>query len=324
MIRSRMLILVLALCCAWPALADIPLPRPRVTGPVQVNNRGPLTLHFSYPPVHWTNKSFWELVSWTQYWHCLPGKDSAPTPIALQSEPWPGQTNPCTKDDNYYLGLDPNRNGDIIQVPKQGGIPAIGTWYVRVRLAWHPVHHPNIQPELGPWSAWHRVTVVQSFKDAIQAPKILAPSNNHQFAHQNVDVRVAAGTRHADPGRWEYAFEWQRGNYYTKADNDYANPHPKPTDFPRAVGQVSPFRAWQTGMPVQTLAESASPSTLHLDFTGLRSGRHDLSYIYRFRVREHLRGSTGYGPWSGWRSFIVTDPVTLRPMPHRMMHLKTH
>jgi hypothetical protein len=88
------------------------------------------------------------------------------------------------------------------------------------------------------------------------------------------------------------------------------------------LGLASPFRPWTTGLPVQTLAENAGASTLGLRFADLRSGRHDTSYIYRFRVREQLSAGKAAGPWSEWRSFIVTDPVTLRVMPHPTLHLK--
>lgn len=303
-----------------PAWADNPPPSPHVTGPAQVNNRGPLTLEFSYPSVPWTYQSFWHLWYWAQYWHCQLGKDTQPTEIALQSEPWPGHENPCTREDNRYLGLDPGQTRQSIPVPRSGGVPQTGIWYVRVRLVWR-ASQPNFQPEPGPWSAWHRVAVVPSFQDAALPPRVVAPADQHLFINQDVDVRVMAARRHPDPSRWEYAFEWQRADYHTRADNAYANPHPKPSDFPRVLGLASPFRPWSTSMPVQTLAEGATASTLHLNFSDLHSGRHDSSYIYRFRVRERLRSGAA-GPWSGWHSFIVSEPLLIKPLGHPMTRIK--
>jgi hypothetical protein len=326
----RLLVVLTASCCLAATAFAAPPPTPHVSGPVQVNNRVPLTLRFTFPPVHWSYQSFWHLWYHVQYWHCLPGKDSAPTEISLQAHPWPGQTNPCTVDDNYFLGLGPGDTGDEIRVPKQGGIPAMGTWYVRVRLVWR-AGSGKFKPEPGPWSAWHRVIVVQSFNDVAKPPQDLAPHANQLFRNQAVDVRVMAALKHANPARWEYVFEWQRADYYTKANNQYANPHPKPTDFPRVLGQASPFQAWKPGMQALTLAESASPSTLHLAYTSLRSVRPDSSYIYRFRVHERLRNSNASGPWSDWHSFIVTGPTPIQPL-HRplpplrrpMTRLRTH
>ncbi len=325
MTRFRNLTFLLALFCAWPALAGNPLPRPRIIGPAQVNNRAPLTLRFTFAPVSWDYQSFWHLFSWSQYWHCVPGKDSPPTEISLQSQPWPGQTNPCTRQDNRYSGIEPHSTQDIIQVPREGGIPATGTWYVRVRLAW-VTSKSKLKPENGPWSAWHRVTVVQSFNDVAKAPRVLAPSNGQVFANRNIAVRVMAMLRHPNPARWTYAFEWQRATWYTKANNDYVNPHPKPTDFPRVLGLASPYRAWSAPASLRTLDEAATPSTLQVPFSQVHANRFDASYVYRFRVREALRAGNAHGPWSDWHSFVVTDPMRLRVMRpmQPVRRLKTH
>lgn len=306
---------------AWPALADNQLPAPKVSGPTQVNNRSAFKLQLAYPHIKWSFKDFWHLYYWAEYWHCPPGKDTKPTETALITEPWGGQPEICVKDDNRYLGLDPKKDAGIIMVPKDSSIPQVGTWYVRARLAW-VANKQNIDPEIGPWSAWHRVAVVMSFKDAVKAPKILAPHNNDLFVNKDVTVKVVATSKHADPSRWAYSFAWQRADYYTKANNDYANPNPKPTDWPRVLGQASAFKHWDAPKKARSLAEGSSASKMSVAYADLRSNRLDSSYIYRFRVREHLRGTKGYGPWSGWRSFIVTEPVHFQPLhvPLRTFH----
>lgn len=315
--RLFVLIAVLSLYCT-SAFADNPLPQPRVMGPTQVNNRSALTLQFSYPAISWSYQNFWHLYYWTEYWHCQPGKDSPPTDIDLQTNtPWPGKTNPCSLDDSHYNGLSPHMNVGSIPIPKSGGIPETGFWHVRVRLAW-VANQGNFQPQLGPWSNWYRVAVVQSFNDAVQPPRILEPADKQVFTHQDVNIRVMATSRHPNLSQWKYTFDWQRAKYYTKADSANATPHPG--GFPSQIGQASPFGPWSTRLSVYTLAESAVPSILHIPFTDLRSGHRDFSYIYRFRVRERLNGASG--PWSEWRSFIVTEPLQLKLPQHPTIQLK--
>lgn len=170
MICLRNFTLALSLCCAWPALAGNSLPTPHIAGPTRVNSRFPLTLQFSYPPVSWSYYSGPQLDYWVQYWHCRPGVDEKPPEYS--EEAWipfgPGAPY-CTSDNNHYVGLAPNTTGDLINVPKRGGLPAVGTWYVRMRLVWWSVTNDNPE-EFGPWSAWHRVAVVPSFPDAPKPP----------------------------------------------------------------------------------------------------------------------------------------------------------
>lgn len=322
MFRARLIVpgLVLWLGCAGIALAaGTTPPRPRVTGPAQVNNRGPLTLQLAYPAQSWSWQSFWHLWYWTQYWHCAPGKDTPPSDIAIQSHPWAGRTAACTLTDNRYLGLGPGQTQQAIPVPREGGVPRTGTWYVRARLVWK-TEKPHVQPQPGPWSAWHRVAVLPSFKDVAVPPRIRAPADNQVFSHRDVDVKLAAAQRHPNPARWEFAFEWQRAGYYTKADNAFA--HSDPNGFPRQTGLASAYQPWTTPLPVHAVTENGAVATLHMRFADLATGRHDSSYIYRFRVRERIRGSQATGPWSPWRRFIVTDPVTLRPMTRGAIRLK--
>lgn len=181
MICLRILMLALSLCCAWPALAGNSLPRPHIAGPTRVNSRFPLTLQFTYPPVSWSFQSAVHLWYWAQYWHCRPGVDEKPP--EPPPEAWipfgPGAPY-CTRDDNRYLGLDPNKTNSLILVPKSGGLPALGTWYVRVRLVWWA--GPNVKPEeFGPWSAWHRVAVVLSVRHAPKPPN--SPSSKIRSFH---------------------------------------------------------------------------------------------------------------------------------------------
>lgn len=322
---KRLFIVTLSGLLSWacPVLADNRLPTPKVSGPTQVNNRSAFSLQLSYPHISWSYQDSRHLFYRAQYWYCPPGKDTKPTKTALITEPWAGQPKICREDDNRYLGLDPKKDVSAIMVPKDSSIPYPGTWYVRARLAW-VANKQNIQPEIGPWSAWHRVAVVMSFKDAVRAPKILAPKNGKLYINKDLHVRVVFPTKHANPARWEYAFEWQRADYHTNANSHYANPNPKPTDFPRVVGQASPFKAWHAPKNAHVLAESSTPSKLNLTYAELRTKRPDLSYLYRFRIREHLRGTNGNGPWPGWRSFIVSEPIQVQliPVPLQTFHGK--
>lgn len=317
-LAAALMLSPLVLLAGATARADNPLPRPRVSGPTQVNNRGPLALEFNFPSVQWSYKSFWHLRYWIQYWHCDPGKDTSPTPIALQSHPWAGKTPACSLTQNHYLGLRPRRTGDSISVPREGGVPPAGTWYVRVRLAWTTTN-PNYSPRLGPWSAWHRTIVSMRSEDVLSSPHILAPSDMQSFAHRDITIRMASTSKHTNRARWYFMLEWQRAQYHTSADNAFANPHPESGGFPRATGIASQFQTWSTALPVNYADLGTGSVTLHMKFNNLATGRHDTSYIYRFRVREHSKDSNEAGPWSGWSSFIVTDPVTLRRMAPTML-----
>lgn len=331
MIRSRLLMLVLALasCISFAATAanPPPLPRPRITGPAQTVASSPLTLRFSFPPIGGNRQNYWPLWAWNQYWYCPQGKDSKPTEISLQAEPWAGQDKICTKDDNRYLGLTLHDTGDVILVPKQGGIPAAGTWYVRTRLVWWLPHEPKVAPRPGPWSAWHRVVVAMHVKDAPNvAPKILAPTANQMFVNRSAQVTLAPGRPRPDSARWEYVLEWQRADYHTRGDNlVWRRTHPG--NFPRVENIATPMKSWTAPTELRALPETQGTSSARIDYAVLHPTRPDSSFQYQFRAREHIRGSKAYGPWSQWRSFVVshngtgtqhrTQPLKLpmRPLP---------
>ena len=326
-----MLAAALAFSAGVPTHAENlpPLPRPRISGPTSAGAYSRLNLKFEYPHVQPPPQKNWFLLAAAQYWDCDPGRDERPTPIALDAHPWAGQTAHCRLEP-YISSTSANNTVGSVPVTYDGGKLMPGIYYVRVRLEWE-TNSPTFVERPGPWSAWHRIFVGLRSEDNPSPPHILAPSELQVFAHRDITIRLAPTSRHVNRSPWEYYFEWQRAPYHTPADNAFADPHPKPGGFPRATGQYSMFKPWLAPATVQNLDLGAGPSSVQMKFANLSTGRHDTSFIYRFRVRERLKMEKTLGPWSQWRSFIVTDPVLLRRMntpvimkrmPHPTMHLK--
>ncbi|KAJ0339287.1 hypothetical protein COL154_014227, partial [Colletotrichum chrysophilum] len=156
------------------------------------------------------------------------------------------------------------------------------------------------------------------------APKILTPNPNQMFVNQNVQIRIAAGRARPDAARWGYVLEWQRADYHTKGDNivwkQNQTAQPGTILFPRVEGIATPMRPWAAPPALQALPETQGVSSANIAYTSLRSPQPDSSFQYRFRVRERIRDSKAYGPWSDWRAFVVSRNGA--GAPHGVVPLK--
>lgn len=307
-----MVALAFAFVAGHPAKAQPELPIPQITGPTQTVNSQPVLLHFKYSNISWSWNDSYSLWQWNQYWWCRLGHDVAPTNDSLDAvtEFGSGQVD-CERDNNRWLGMEPTKSSGDIIIPKTGyvgGLPKAGFWYVRTRLAWIDKFNIDSVKALGGWSAWHRVAVAVSFPDAPQAMIVSPPKNHHFLVNRTLTIQVNPSVKRPDVTDFVYVFEWKRTEYHTRAKYASRNLE-QPGDFLRIVDRTSRPHNWQSTARLQTMQEAANATTVHLNVASLGSHRPNLIYLYQFRVREHLKGSDAYGPWSPWRSFIVGEPA---------------
>lgn len=176
-----------------------------------------------------------------------------------------------------------------------------GVWYVRARFI-------TSNWDTGPWGNYQRTVI-----GALQAPTILAPTDNHLYVNGDGTLQLRSNLDHASVNGWAYEFQSQQRMYYTQANTTVAGSQG------RSVGPAGP---WQDKPIIPTtfrIQESTGTQTISLPFTALTSGQPNYSFQYRFRVREHYTGTSTYTAWTSWRSFIMQEPIAqLKSLPPKI------
>lgn len=251
---------------------------------------------------------------WIQQWVCPPGKDVHPDDIPGDVMPFGGA---CQSSVKGPLKMSPGGGIATFQLAYPAAAPTAGTWYVRARLG-------SSEYGQGVWGHWHRTVAGSAplhVKDAPNvAPKILAPNPDQMFVKQGVQITVAPGRARPDASRWEYALEWQRADYNTSGDNVvWRKTHPG--NFPRVEHIAKPMKPWTPPPVLRAIPETQGNASASVDYAALQPTHPDSSLQYQFRLREHIRNSSAYGPWSEWRSFIVSPNGNVVPYQKMMqMH----
>ena len=356
MIKQRIAIQLLVLMVMAPAMAVADnLPTPPVPHIADAPNRipeGPArTVHFSFSATPQT-VSVYELNEHVQQWYCLPGKDSAPSDSSIQSTPWPGQQASCQLEDNWgglYKPGAPTITSGSIMFPIRGESRLVpGTLYVRVKLYW--ADHAGTHAKEGGWSAWHRTLVEDTHRavftgtkgmsvshapagslhikvdmSGAKPPVIAAPGEAQVFHGGPINISVDVSP-HAPNSVWACCeIQWKRALIVSPENNAYAQAHtPGHSAFPS-----SPMPWQMTSMMGFATDVKEAGSSLHgsLFYDQLRPHDHTFGYQYWFRMREDyypggLQEPRYPGPYSGWRSFVVQEPIQAATPYHGGMQVK--